>query len=176
MASVAVLVAHPDDEVLGVGGTIKRHVDAGDTVTVHIEFSEGLRGGDRLTPAQELAKRIGYKLSLGDSYQLSGRVPDLDHLAADIIHTHHPGDLNRDHRAVAEAALIAGRFAQSVRTFETPSSTEWGLTPFEPNFYVSIDLYAKLDALLLYASEMREEPHPRSESVITALARLRGST
>lgn len=180
MARVLFAVAHPDDELLGCGGTVARHVENHDQVTVHIEVTEGLRGGDRITPAQRLAEKVGYKLSLGDSYELNAR--SARHIAdrlpqADIIYTHHTGDLNSDHRAVSEAALIAGRFAQSVRTFETPSSTEWGLTPFVPNLYVDIRLNDKL-ALLeeFYASEMRDFPHPRSVYMVTALARWRGST
>lgn len=173
-------VAHPDDELLGCGGTIARHVENGDQVTVHIEVAEGLRGGDRITPAQRLAEEVGYRLSLGESFELMPRSTQsiADHLpAADIIYTHHTGDLNRDHRAVAEAALIAGRFAQSVRTFETPSSTEWGLTPFEPNLYVSIRIYDKLDRLeRYYKDEMRDFPHPRSELGIAAHARVHGMT
>jgi N-acetylglucosamine malate deacetylase 1 len=178
VTTVSVLVAHPDDELLGVGGTIRRHVEAGDQVTVHIEVTEGLRGDgfSRLAAARAIADSVGYRLSLGDSYQLAGRVPDLDHLSADIIYTHHPHDLNRDHRAVAEAALVAGRFAQSVRTFETPSSTEWALLPFQPNLFVGIDIYAKLDLLEThYADELRPEPHPRSGYIVAALARQRGS-
>jgi LmbE family N-acetylglucosaminyl deacetylase len=176
MARVLVAVAHPDDEVLGVGGTIRRHVEAGDIVHVHIECVAGLRSrDDRLAAAQRIADRVGYILTFGVTPELGG-ICDQIISRADIIYTHHPGDLNKDHRAVAEAALVAGRFAQSVRTFETLSSTEWGLTPFEPNLYVAIDLQAKIEALIEYGSEMRAAPHPRSYDAVRALAALRGST
>jgi LmbE family N-acetylglucosaminyl deacetylase len=179
MARVAVIVSHPDDECLGVGGTIRRHVEAGDSVWVHIENCRDLRDGTRRTQAAvRIAERVGYELSIGASRELSGECRNLDKYITPetIIYTHHPGDLNKDHRAVAEAALVAGRFAQSVRTFETLSSTEWGLTPFEPNLYVAIDLQAKIEALIEYGSEMRAAPHPRSYQSVGALAALRGST
>lgn len=177
MATVAVIVSHPDDELLGVGGTIRRHVDVGDEVWVHIENCRSLRDVDaRLKVAESLAEEIGYSISFGASDELSGKCRDLSRYPRDIIYTHHPADLNRDHRAVAEAALVAGRFARTVRCFETVSSTEWGLAPFEPDYYVGIDIDAKCAALAEYASEMREPPHPRSEAVIRALAAFRGST
>lgn len=172
---VAVLAAHADDEVLGVGGTILRHVQDGDEVTVHIECTAGLRNRDaRLDDALAVSNLIGYGVTFGDSDQLGYRVPDFDHIDADVIYTHHTGDLNRDHRLVAEGAFVAAR-GRTLRTFETVSSTEWGTTPFVPNLFVGIDLDAKLAALRLYASELRAFPHPRSLEAVSSQARLRGS-
>jgi LmbE family N-acetylglucosaminyl deacetylase len=174
--SVLVAVAHPDDEVLGVGGTILRHVKAGDVVTVHIECVVGLRDGQaRIEAARRLADTNGYRLSLGESSEGDGRSANFDRLTADVIYTHHAGDLNQDHRAVAVAALVAGRFARSIRTFETVSSTEWGVAPFTPNLYGAIDWPAKILMLREYEGEMRDPPHPRSWPVLDALSRFRGS-
>lgn len=171
---VAVVVAHPDDEVLGVGGTIRRHVLDGDEVVVHIECTEGLRNRvARMADAVEVSGRLGALLSFGDSPQLGYRVPQLS-LSADVWYTHHP-DLNRDHRLVNEAVMVAAR-GQTVYTFETLSSTEWSAEPFAPNLYVGIDLPFKLETLAIYASELRAFPHPRSLEAVAALARFRGST
>jgi LmbE family N-acetylglucosaminyl deacetylase len=176
MARVAVVVAHPDDEVLGVGGTILRHVADGDNVRVHIECMAGLRdAAGRIADAIEVAGLSGTHVTFGDSPQLGYAVPDFGTIEADIVYTHHPGDLNRDHRLVAEGVLVAARQVASVRTFETLSSTEWGLAPFTPTLYVGIDLDAKLAALAVYASELRPFPHPRSPEAVSSLARFRGS-
>lgn len=93
--------------------------------------------------------------------------------APNIVYTHFVGDLNRDHRVVAEATLIATRpysapSVHEVWMFETPSSTEWGeagvAISFTPTMFVDVTatLGKKLDALACYEAEVREAPHPRS--------------
>lgn len=177
--NVLVIAAHPDDEVLGVGGTIRRHVEAGDTVHVHVACCHGLRDQERRladAAAVGLALRCGY--STGWLPQLSTTErearPVVERLVAEhqpeIVYTHHPGDLNRDHRALNEAVAVACRpyasGVRSVRLFETPSTTEWGapagLPAFRPNLFVAIDAARRAELLELYASETREWPHPRN--------------
>lgn len=167
------MVAHPDDEVLGVGGAILRHVADGDEVSVRIECMDGLRNAlSRTNDAKRVAGRMGTRLSFGESRQLGYEVPSFD-IEADLYYTHHP-DLNRDHRLVNEGVLVAAR-GKSVRTFETLSSTEWATEPFMPNLYMAIDIFAKLACLREYASELRPWPHPRSLSAVLNLAQFRGS-
>lgn len=161
---VLVLAAHPDDELLGVGGTIRRHVENDDDVYVYLD---GKCRQPSWEKSVEVCNRLG--ASLVTHFEHGPQQPD-------IVYTHHPGDLNADHRRVAEQALVIGRFARTVRTFETLSSTEWGLTPFLPDFYVGIDIKAKVADLAIYGDEMRGAPHPRSYVAVEALATLRGST
>ena len=105
----------------------------------------------------------------------------------DIVYTHFPSDINKDHEVIAKATLVALRpmkFMQKnieIRAFETPSSTEQSpyisnLT-FLPNLYISIEnsWKKKLGALQCYASELRKYPHPRSLKSIEALAIKRGA-
>lgn len=179
---VLVVAAHPDDELLGVGGTILRHVAAGDDVFIDILCNGSLRDyPSRVTAAYAAANDNGYFVRfMGEYDQLGYVVPEVDATGYDIVYTHHPGDLNRDHRLVAEAVQVACRpytsDVRSLRYFETPSSTEWG-TGFSPNLFVGIDAYLgeKLSLLSLYESEMRDPPHPRSADALIHRARYWGS-
>jgi LmbE family N-acetylglucosaminyl deacetylase len=104
----------------------------------------------------------------------------------DTVFVHHHGDVNRDHREVHLAALVATRptpdcSVKQILAYEVNSSTEWGArtrgTSFQPNVYVDISrtIDLKLDAMDAYAGELREYPHPRSRQAILERARLRGS-
>jgi LmbE family N-acetylglucosaminyl deacetylase len=104
-----------------------------------------------------------------------------------IIYTHHPLDVNIDHRITSQAVVTASRAmpqscVESILFFEIPSSTEWqvpsaGLT-FAPNWFVDIteSLQTKLKALRCYNSEMRDFPHPRSIEAVECLAKWRGAS
>ena len=197
---VLVVASHPDDEVLGCGGTIAKHVANGDEVHVAI-MSTGVtsrddygQGFELLDAAYESKMVLGYKpqwiLEYPDNEMDS--VPLLDivksveafvhNLKPDIVYTHHAGDLNIDHRITHQAVMTAcrplpGCSVKTILCFEVPSSTEWG-QGFEPNWFVDIsDTWEKKrDALVAYMSEMREFPHPRSYDGVWHLANLRGAT
>lgn len=204
MANVLVVAAHPDDEILGCGGTIARHKAKGDEVHVVIA-AEGVtaRGADRgaLEALKTAASRASRLLGV-DSLTLHD-FPDnrMDSLALldvtrfveehvekrspGIVYTHHWGDLNTDHAVVSRSVITACRPTPEARTrrilcFEVPSSTGWRgpvRESFEPNWFVDISsvLDRKLAALEAYAVEMREFPHARSLEAITHLARWRGA-
>jgi LmbE family N-acetylglucosaminyl deacetylase len=97
-----------------------------------------------------------------------------------IVYTHHWGDLNADHRAVAQAVAVATRPGGSVRRVlccEIPSSTEWAPNgDFRPSYFVdtSAVLSRKLRAMAHYASELRPAPHPRNLAALRARARYWG--
>lgn len=201
--NVLVVAAHPDDEVLGPGGTILRHVAAGDTVTALVACcGTNLRYGpgtaaEVLAATREVAGLLSARLVLGDlpdqgldTMPLTD-VADLverEIRAADpeVVYAHHWGDLNRDHRILAEATAVATRphaapGVRAVRCFETPSSTEWGspagLPPFLPQLFVDVSgtLDAKIAAFTRYRSEVRPAPHPRSPEALIARAGYWGS-
>jgi N-acetylglucosamine malate deacetylase 1 len=178
---VVAIVAHPDDELLGLGGTLLRHVAAGDEVRIHVEVANGLRDRQkRLEAGVVIARAIGATFGYGWSTELGYLVPTIDLMDAEIVYTHHPGDLNRDHRLVSEAVRVACRpytaDVRSLRYFETPSSTEWG-EGFTPNLFVDIGdhMDRKLELLGHYGSEMRPAPHPRSEESLRSRAAYWGS-
>lgn len=200
---VLVISAHMDDEVLGMGGTIAKHVAAGDIVTVYIvckraynhQFDSRLIVEEKAA-ATRAAQILGYEdlrfLDLRDEL-LDERVLDVivpleecvQKVQPAIVYTHHRGDANQDHRAVFHASLVACRVISQykvprVLTYEVPSSTDsappFPEYAFQPNYYVNIEsvLERKIRALEAYTRELREFPHPRSAKGIEVLARKRG--
>jgi len=184
--TVLVIAAHPDDEILGVGGTLRRHVLRGDRVHVLI-LCEGetvrYRGRKVDLHRNSIAacRRLGTKppIHLGlpdqrlDTLSLVDVIQPLEkHLKRwkpRRVYTHFFGDVNRDHRIVAEAASVAcrplGRELETFLAFETPSATEWGVPySFSPDYFVDITatLPDKLAAMACYPSEIGAYPHPRS--------------
>jgi len=101
----------------------------------------------------------------------------------DTVFTHSDVDANNDHRIAFQATLQATRpgalnAVSTVLCYEVLSSTEWRFTEsFAPNYFVSIvdELDVKLEAMLLYSSEMKPFPFPRSVEAMRALAMLRGA-
>jgi LmbE family N-acetylglucosaminyl deacetylase len=186
MASVLVVAAHPDDELLGVGGTILRHRAAGDSVVVILMCcGDNLNNrAERIATAQGISAEYDLDTRFGQAPQLGYKVPSLRliFLHPDIVYTHHPGDLNRDHRLVSDAVQVACRpyteavDVLSLRYFETPSSTEWG-SGFAPNLFVDVaeHLVEKVDLVARYTTEARPYPHPRSSEALTERAQDWGS-
>lgn len=202
---ILVVAAHADDEVLGCGGTIARHVADGDFV--HIIFmADGVSSRKDSSSKQFLARnkaRIEAMNVLGvekwyslnfpdnrmDSLPLLDVVQALEAVIEQVqpvrIYTHHHGDLNVDHRVTHQAVMTAcrpfpGSSVRELLTFEVMSSTEWAtpaLAPFVPNTFLDISNYLpkKLRALDAYDLEMRLVPHSRSVAHIKALAEHRGN-
>ena len=204
-SAILVVVAHPDDEALGCGGTIARHVAQGDHV--HVIFMTdgvGSRGADesiqrqRREQARDKALKIldvkewhalAFPDNSMDSVPLLRVVQSLEPIIEQVqptrIYTHHHGDLNVDHRVTHQAVMTACRPVPGINVpeilaFEVMSSTEWatpGLAPVIPKAYVDISDYLpkNLEALTAYNLEMRPVPHSRSFAHIEALARHRGN-
>jgi len=108
-------------------------------------------------------------------------------LRPSIMYTHHPGDMNLDHRVVHDSVCVAcrpypGQPVKRLLFFEVLSSTDWrpaGIgTPFAADWYVdaTATLERKLAALACYENEMRPWPHTRSFRAVEHLARSRGAT
>ena len=202
---IAAIFAHPDDEVLACGGALAGHADAGDEVRIFIMATGATaRGGEQgayiaslREQARNAARTMGAKdVSFGDfpdnrmdSVALLDVVKAVeDFLAgfpADVIYTHHGGDMNIDHGVINRAVATACRPLPGARPLELfaceiNSSTEWAtapLAPFVPTVFVGIAgaLDRKVAALACYGGEIRAWPHPRSGEGVRALARWRGS-
>ena len=153
--SVLVVSAHPDDEVLGCGGTIARHADCGDDVHVLI-VAEGstsrLKERNRTQSQHELsalakaAQMASSILGASDLELLNlpdNRLDSMDRLdlikcieesvdkyLPECVYVHHAGDVNVDHRRLHEAVVTAcrptpGHVVKRLLAFEVASSTEW---------------------------------------------------
>lgn len=161
--NILVVAAHPDDEILGVGGTIAKHVEAGDAVYGLIlgegqtsrfdrreeagnEIVERLHG-DTERAAAVLGIRKMYFENFADNRFDSVDLLDIvkaverriRELRPAVIYTHHRGDLNVDHRMTYQAVLTATRPMQDqpvkeIYTFETVSSTEWNFSYGQEQF------------------------------------------
>jgi LmbE family N-acetylglucosaminyl deacetylase len=200
--NVLVIGAHPDDEVLGAGGTMAKHVDAGDEVHVLIvtegttqQYDDDSIIEQKRHEARNCADVLGIEaVHFGDLPDM--RLDDVPHveinaviesaiseLSPDIVYTHSPHEVNLDHKAVYDSTLVATRPATDVSrvlAYETPSSTGWtgGTTAqFGADVYIDISGYVeiKIEAFSAYNSEARSFPHPRSGKSLSARATTRGS-
>jgi len=200
---VLVIAPHMDDEILGCGGTMVRHVQDGDSVSVCIvaDRAYGHQHTHELIEREKEACRrakavIGYHelifLDLPDEHldrsQIALIVPleeVCNRVKPDIVYLPHRGDVNQDHRAIYDAVLVACRPHASypvkgLRVYEVPSSSDQapaaGVWPFLPNLYVDINgvLDRKITALACYETENRAYPHPRSPEGLLVYAKKRG--
>lgn len=201
---ILVIAPHPDDEVLGCGGTMKKFSLEGASVVVLIvsRGKPGMYSEERIKNVRNEARMSHQILGVSETRFLEFPAPDLDvipnsDISASVLEVinelepktlflPHYGDIHHDHRAVFNAGMVAARPLKSsvrkVYTYETLSETEWGNqssgSMFIPTFYVNISsvLKFKLDAMKCYKSQLREPPNPRSLRAIESLANLRGSS
>ncbi len=158
---VLVVAAHPDDEVLGCGGTVARLVREG-VLCYCVILSEGVMSRyetdealcqneiDELAlDSRKAAEILGFKQLFQYDFPDNqfDTVPLLDivktvegaieKVQPDTVLTHHSGDLNRDHELVHRAVLtatrpMAGSPVRALCAFEVPSATEWAFSQFKP--------------------------------------------
>ena len=202
--TVLVIAAHADDEVLGCGGAILKHVKAGDSVHLILcadgvssrPDSRDLDLQNRLSAAKKAHSILGIEdvhyLNFPDNRMDSLGLLDMIQIIEPIvqkiepshIYTHSHTDLNVDHRRTHEIVMTICRpqpesLIKEIYGFEVLSSTEWGIdqgSRFDPNLFIDIsaELSKKLLALEAYGDEMRTPPHSRSIDHAEILARHRG--
>jgi LmbE family N-acetylglucosaminyl deacetylase len=201
---VVVVGAHPDDEILGAGGTLAGHARSGHEVhAIVISGGVGSRAAGEMSAslerdAKRAAEMIGFtSLRLQalpdqrfDTMPLIELTQLIESLLTEIkphvVYTHFPADVNVDHGVVARAVWTACRpysQPQLVRfaVFETPSSTEWAWpmhdSSLQPNLFVDISdtLDVKIAAMECYKTELRVYPHPRSSKALRERAAFWGS-
>lgn len=201
---VLIIAPHPDDEVLGCGGTIAKHASAGDEVYLCVvtkayspEWPES-----EVEERKKEVLRVSEILGIKKTYFLDLPTVKLDTLPQkelneaisqvvnevrpEIVYVPHRGDVNRDHQLVFDSTMVATRpahhpFIKKVLAYESLSETEWAApfaeNAFIPNVFVNISrtLETKLKAMSEYKLELKQFPHPRSLEAISALAKIRGT-
>jgi LmbE family N-acetylglucosaminyl deacetylase len=184
-----VIAPHPDDEVLGVGGTLFRRKQEGASTAWLIMTSISVEAGWSEKVVNERAeqiKQISQLFEFDAVYQLDFKSRELDQIfQPEELFLPHYSDIHSDHRITFDAALSCTKWfrfpcIKRILAYETLSETDFGLVPelkFNPNVFIDIERYLenKLSAMSIYSSEIGTFPFPRSVETITALAKLRGS-
>jgi LmbE family N-acetylglucosaminyl deacetylase len=197
--NILVIAAHPDDELLGCGGTIALHSCVGDRVTAVIACEgESLRYGKegigQRAHIQCAAEQLGIKdvrlLNFPDqrldTITLTDIIAPLEEIVREIrphiIYCQYGGDINLDHKLLFQALLVATRpmeeYIEVIYAFDTASSTEWAYPrTFIPDTWIDISptLEVKLTAMSCYRSEVRDYPHPRSLEALRYRAKAWGN-
>jgi LmbE family N-acetylglucosaminyl deacetylase len=206
MKNVIVISAHPDDETLGVGGTILKHFANGDNVywliVTNVFEKQGFlkeRVESRQLEISKVAKMFGFNETFNLNYptmtlsssSLIKMVPEISSVFSEvkpeIIYTLNRSDAHSDHRVIFDAVMACTKsfrypFIKQILMYECISETEFAPVlaekAFLPNYFVDITdfLVAKLDIMKIFESELGEHPFPRSLSNITALAHFRGAS
>ena len=192
--NILVVVAHSDDETISMGGTIKWHLDKGDTVNV-ISMTNGV-GAREKSNSEEIKKREksaklaskilgfnwGYCYDFEDNsmdkYPLLEIIKCIEKAKMEynpnIVYTSSCADLNIDHRVVSNAVLTAFRphpeeVCKEIRLFEISSSTDYGhksiTGEFNPNLFISITNNWETKLKALEAYIDEMKPYPHSRSI-----------
>lgn len=202
--TVLVIAPHPDDESLGCGGTLLKHINNGDTVHWLIITSMSEAYGYTLPQVVKRNKEIeevSTLFSMTSTTQLNFPPAGLDNIEtskliseiSSVIQKIKPNtvylpfryDVHSDHKVAFDAVISSTKSfrAPSIKQtlcYETLSETDFNLDPnnvgFRPNVWVDITKFMsqKVDILNVYESELSVFPFPRSIEAAEALAKIRG--
>ena len=205
MNNIIVISAHPDDEVIGAGGTLLKHVANTDKVywiiITNMSEENGYSKKDserRQKEINEVVLKIGFAETFNLNYKPSGLQPaDLPGIISKVsdifnrvkpecVYVMNRSDAHSDHRIVFEAVMACTKsfrypFIKKVLMYECISETEFAPAlpenVFIPNYFVDVTDYLekKLALMEIYASEVGEHPFPRSLENVKALAYYRGA-
>ena len=201
---ILVVAPHPDDETLGVGGTIAKYSAQGDEVFVlmvsgHLPPIYSRKAYEEtVSEAYSAFNVLGVEKSefleipatmIGDQplHELNARISKVvNDFNPHIVLCPYP-DRHIDHRLVFDSVMVAtrpvgvGKDIEIVAAYETLSETHWNAPHIEPNFTpnwvvdISDHISKKLNALECYKSQISEFPGPRSIEAVEALAKFRGT-
>ena len=198
--NILILAAHPDDETLGCGGTLKKMSKNNDAFLKLITFTDGESSRDNIPSEYNrniLLDKVCEKLGINE--YVCGNFPDnkMDSIPLldlckfieqnitfkpDLIFTHHRNCNNIDHQLVYKATITAFRpqYGKNIKilSYYVPSSTDYNpFNEFRGNVYYNIKdtIKDKLECLKIYDNEMKSWPHTRSYENIENLTKVWGS-
>jgi len=201
---ILVIAPHPDDEILGLGGTIKKLSDQGHTVTillvsghlpplykkeVFIEHKSQALKAHKIVGASE-----SIFLEIPATFVKDESVADLNGKIYNVVKEVQPHavflpfpDRHIDHQVIFESSMVAirpvhdGKCINIAASYEVLSETHWNAPAIEPAFNpnitidISNEIKSKLDALRCFEDEIMPFPGPRSIEAVEALAKFRGT-
>ncbi len=203
---ILVVSAHPDDEIIGCGGTLLKHKSNSDeiawVIVTNISESHGFskeRVASRQIEIETIKRALGveiihllnYPTMQLDDTLLNEMIPRIatifQNYTPEIIYLLNRSDAHSDHRITFEAVMACTKsfrhpYIKRVLMYECISETEFAPAlpekVFIPNYFVDISnfLQEKLRLLSVYHSELGEHPFPRSLRNIEALAVFRGAS
>ena len=201
---ILVIAPHPDDETIGCGGTLLRHIDNKDEIyfllITKLFNKNGWKPKLILQKNKEI-KKIENIYKFKNSYKLNFPSTGLDlipiseiiknisdvisEVKPNIIYTNYSDDVHTDHQIVSKAVLSCLKWfrhptIEKALMYETLSETNFNFQPnnfFTPNKFINISKYLekKIKIMKIYKSEIDKHPFPRSENAVKANAILRGS-
>ncbi len=204
MSKILIIATHPDDETLGCGGTILRHIANKDKVYWLIatkmknkkkwkENKINLRKNEILSVYKKFKFSKKYELDFETSYLDSIPIGEIIHklnkvvidCKPDIVYCPNIDDVHTDHQIISKACSGLAKsfrfnFIKRILTYEVISETNYNFfnnEEFKPNYFVNIQNYLKqkIEIMKIYKSEMKKFPFPRSVEAIEALAKIRGA-
>ncbi len=205
MTNILIVAPHADDESLGCGGTILRHISEGANVYWLLVTGMSKASGfteNQIRLREEEITQVHKCYGLSERYELclppaaletipKGEIISListiiKKVEPEIVYTAYRNDAHSDHEIVFDAVMSSTKsfrypFIKRVLAYETISETDFGMKPedsgFRPNVFNNISdfLEEKLNILDIFESEMSDFPFPRSRKALTALSQLRGA-
>jgi LmbE family N-acetylglucosaminyl deacetylase len=206
MKNVIVISAHPDDEILGAGGTLLKHKKSGDilawVIITGVDEANGFtkeRVRTRDLEISQVAESIGFSKVYKLNYPTMGLSPEIVNemipkissifieFKPEVIYVMNRSDAHSDHRYTFDAVAACTKsfrypFIKKVLMYECISETEFAPQlpekVFIPNYFVDItDFFEKkLEIMQIYQSELGKHPFPRSNKNIESLATFRGAS
>ena len=201
---VMIVAPHPDDETLGVGGTIAKYSAQGADIFVlivsgHLPPLYSRKDYDKTVhEAQSAFKLLGVSqsefleipatmINSKPLHKVNVRISKIiNDFKPHIVFCPYP-DRHIDHRLIFDSVMVAtrpvgiGRDIEILAAYETLSETHWNAPHIEPNFTpnwvvdITEQIDNKLDALSCYKSQISDFPGPRSIEAVEALAKFRGT-